>query len=34
MAILTWDVIVPLSAASLLIGIAKSPFTPWGLLSF
>ena len=34
MAIVTWDVIVPLAAAALLIGIVTSLGTPWGLVRF
>jgi hypothetical protein len=34
MAVMTWDVIVPLAAASLLIGIVESLVTPWGLFRF
>lgn len=31
MAVLTWDVIVPLAVASLVIGVIQSLVTPWGL---
>ena len=34
MAVVTWDVIVPLAAASLVIGVAASLGTPWGLLRY
>jgi hypothetical protein len=32
--IVTWDVIVPLAWASLIIGIAQSVITPWGLFRY
>jgi len=32
--IVTWDVIVPLAWASLLIGIIQSLVTPWGLIRY
>lgn len=31
MAIVTWEVIVPLATASLLIGVVQALLTPWGL---
>lgn len=34
MAVVTWDVIVPLAAASLVIGIVQSLGTPWGLFRY
>jgi hypothetical protein len=34
MATLTWEVIVPLAAASLIIGIIQSLGTPWGLIRY
>lgn len=34
MATLTWDVIVPLAAASLVIGVVQSLGTPWGLIRY
>lgn len=34
MSIVTWDVIVPLAFASLLLGIVQSLGTPWGLFRF
>lgn len=32
MAVVTWDVIVPLATASLLIGVVQALLTPWGLV--
>lgn len=32
--VVTWDVIVPLAWASLVIGILQSLFTPWGLFRY
>jgi hypothetical protein len=32
--IVTWDVIVPLAWASLLIGVVQSIITPWGLVRY
>jgi hypothetical protein len=34
MAVLTWDVIVPLAVASLVFGIVQSLGTPWGLVRY
>ena len=34
MGIVTWDVIVPLAAISLVIGVAQSLGTPWGLFRY
>ena len=34
MATLTWDVILPLAAASLVIGVIQSLGTPWGLIRY
>ena len=34
MSIVTWDVIVPLAFASLILGIVQSLGTPWGLFRF
>jgi hypothetical protein len=34
MAVLTWDVVVPLAVASLVIGILQSLGTPWGLFRY
>lgn len=34
MAVVTWDVVVPLAIASLAIGVVQSLGTPWGLVRY